>query len=79
MFIHEKLKSVVLFLKINKKESYVNTRVKKYKGLKQKSSSTLPPDLDSVTQAIKRFNLQIKMLLQSLNQNMAFSYFVQND
>ena len=32
-----------------KKESYVNTRVRLYKGLKQKSSLTLPPDPDTVT------------------------------
>ena len=36
------------------------------KGLKQKSSLTLPPDPDSVTQAIKRINLQVEMWLQSL-------------
>ena len=42
----------------NKKESYVNTKVKLYKGLKQKSILTLPPDPDCVTKAIKRVNLQ---------------------
>ena len=59
----------------DKKESYVNTRVKLCKGLKQKvfvSSLTLPPDPDSVTQAIKRVNFQIKISLQSLNQNITF-------
>ena len=36
------------------------------------SSLTLPPDPDSVTQAIKRVNFQIKISLQSLNQNITF-------
>ena len=62
----------------NKKESYVNTRVRLYKGLRQKSSLTLPPDPDSVTQAIKRINLQIKIWSQFLNQNMTFPSFEQN-
>ena len=39
---------------------------KLYKVLKQKSSLTLPPDPGSVTQAIKRFNLQIKILVAVL-------------
>ena len=60
------------------RKSYVNTRVKIYQGLKQKPSLTLPPDPDSVTQAIKRVNLQIKIWLQSLNQNMTFPSFEQN-
>ena len=45
------------------------------KGLKQKSSLTLPPDPDSVIQAIKSINLQIEMWLQSLNQNITFPSF----
>ena len=40
-----------------------------YKGLKQKSLLTLPPDPDSLTQTIKTVNLQIKIWLQSLEQN----------
>ena len=43
-----------------------------------KSSLTLPSDPGSVTQAIKRVNLQIKIWLQSLNQNITFSSFEQN-
>ena len=43
---------------------------KLYKVLKQKSSLTLPPDPGSVTQAIKRVNLQMKIWFQSFNQNM---------
>ena len=42
------------------------------------SSLTLPSDPGSVTQAIKRVNLQIKIWLQSLNQNITFSSFEQN-
>ena len=57
------------------KESYVNTRVRLYKSLKQKALLTLSPDPDSVTEAIKRVNLQIKIWLQSLNQNMTFPSF----
>ena len=49
------------------------------KVFKQKSSLTLPTDPGSVTQAIKRINLQMKIWLQSLNQNMTFSSFEQND
>ena len=56
----------------NEKKSYINTRVKIYKDLKQKSLLTLPPDSDSVTKAIKRVYLQIKRCLQSLKQNLTF-------
>lgn len=63
----------------NKKKSYVNTRDKLYKVFKQKPSLTLlPPDLNFRTQAIKKVNFQIKIWLQSLNQNMTFSSFEQN-
>ena len=62
----ERRKKVMSILELNKL----------CKGLKQKSSLTLPPDPDSVTQAIKRINLQIEMWLQSLNQNITFSSFV---
>ena len=62
------------FKEIDKKQSYVNTRIKLYEGLKQKSLLTLPPDPASV----KRVNLQIKTWLQSLNQNMTFPSFKQN-
>ena len=41
-------------------------------------SLTLPPDPGSVTQAIKRVNLQIKIWLQFLKHNMTFSSFEQN-
>ena len=51
---------------------------KLYKDLKQKSSLTLSPGPGSVTQAIKRVNLQIKIWLQSLNQNMTFPSFEEN-
>ena len=62
----------------NKKKSYVNTRDKLYKVFKQKPSLTLPPDLNFRTQAIEKVNFQIKIWLQSLNQNMTFSSFEQN-
>ena len=62
----------------NKKKSYVNTRDKLYKVLKQKPSLTLPPDLNFRTQAIEKVSFQIKIWLQSLNQNMTFSSFEQN-
>ena len=62
----------------SKKESYVNTRDKLYKVFKQQPSLTLSPDLDFVTQAIEKVNFQIKIWLQSLNQNMTFSSFEQN-
>ena len=39
---------------------------------------TLPPDPGSVTQAIKRVNLQIEIWLQSVNQNMTFTPSEQN-
>ena len=42
------------------------------------SSLTLPPDPDSVTQTIKRVNFQIKISLQSLNQNITFPSSEQN-
>ena len=60
------------------RKSYANTKVKIYKRLKQKSSLTFPPDPDSVIQAIKRVNLQIKIWLQSLKQNMTFPSSGQN-
>ena len=51
---------------------------KLYKDFKQKSSLPLLPGPGSVTQAIKRVNLQIKICLQYLNQNMTFPSFEQN-
>ena len=42
----------------NKKESYVETRVRLFKNLKKKSSIDLPADPDSMTQEIKRCQLQ---------------------
>ena len=42
------------------------------------SSLTLPSDPGSVTRTIKTVNLQIKIWLQSLNQNITFSSFEQN-
>ena len=50
----------------------INTRVKIYKGLKQKSLLTLPLDPDFITKAIKRVNIQIKIWLQPLKQNLTF-------
>ena len=61
----ERRKKVMSILELNKL----------CKGLKQKSSLTLPPDPDSVIQAIKSINLQIEMWLQSLNQNITFPSF----
>ena len=40
-------------------EDYVATRVRIYQSLKSKSSMSLPPDPDSVTQAIKRVHFQV--------------------
>ena len=40
-------------------ESYVETRILLYKEIKSKSSSSIPPDLDSVEQAIRRTNYQV--------------------
>ena len=39
---------------------------------------TLPPDPGSVRKTIKRVNLQMKIWLQSLNQNMTFPFSEQN-
>ena len=49
----------------NKKGSYANIRVKICKALNRKSSLTLPPGPDYVTQAVKRVNIQTKILFQS--------------
>ena len=51
--------------KENKKGSYANIRVKLCKALNRKSSLTLPPGPDYVTQAVKRVNIQTKILFQS--------------
>ena len=56
----------------SKQNSYINTKDKLYKGLKQKFSLTLPSDADSVTQSIKIVNLQITIWLQLLNRNLTF-------
>ncbi len=45
-------------------ESLVQTRIRLYKGLKTKSSEALPPDPDSLTQAIIRVHLQSYYWLQ---------------
>ena len=41
-------------------ETYIETRIRLYKSLKQKSSLSIPPDPDSVVQAIKRVHYQTK-------------------
>ena len=50
----------------NRKETYVETRVRLYKGLKNKSSLNLPADPDSMTQEIKRCHLQAYVWLRCL-------------
>ena len=62
-------------MEIRKKVMSILELNKLCKGLKQKSSLTLPPDPDSVIQAIKSINLQIETWLQSLNQNITFPSF----
>ena len=62
-------------MEIRKKVMSILELNKLCKGLKQKSSLTLPPDPDSVIQATKSINLQIEMWLQSLNQNITFPSF----
>ena len=57
-------KSVMEFIQLlcysgKKDESYVDTRVRLYKNMKVKSSSTLPPDLKSLNQHIRRVNFQL--------------------
>ena len=42
-----------------KKETYLETRVRLYKTRKIKSSTSLPPDPDSIVQAIMRVHLQV--------------------
>ena len=56
----------------------INTRVKIYKVLIQMPLLTLPPSPDSVTKAINRVNLQIKIWLQSLKQNLTLPSCEQN-
>ena len=40
-------------------ESYVDTRVRLYKAMKTKSSQSLPPDPDSIHQAVRRVHYQV--------------------
>ena len=40
-------------------ETNVETRIRMYKNLTVKSSSSMPPDLHSVEEAIKRVNYQV--------------------
>lgn len=47
-------------------ESYVDTRVRLYKKMKQKSSASLPPDPASLKQAILRAHLQAHIWKQCL-------------
>ena len=49
---------------------YIETRIRIYKGLKTKSSLSLPPDPDSVVQMIKRAHLQTHTWLRSTEMNM---------
>ncbi len=48
----------------SKDEGYINTRVHLYQQQKEKSSMALPPDPDSLLQALKRSQLQTKIWLQ---------------
>lgn len=49
--VKEFIRTVVYSGKVG--ESYVRTRVRLYKEMKSKSSSSIPPDPDSVEQAIR--------------------------
>ena len=42
----------------NKRESYLQTRMRLYQQQKEKSSMSLPPDPDSLLQALKRAQMQ---------------------
>eukprot|EP00794_Sanderia_malayensis_P002543 gene2543-biopygen2087 len=51
------------------KESYVQTRIRLYQRLKTKPSTAIPADPKSLSEDIKRANLQSYVLLRSLNAN----------
>eukprot|EP00794_Sanderia_malayensis_P017904 gene17904-19682_t len=53
------------------KESYLQTRIRLYQRLKTKSSAAIPPDPKSLSEDIKRANLQSYVWLRSLNANFA--------
>ena len=55
--VKEFIRTVVYSGKVD--ETYVETRIRLYKEMKSKSSSSIPPDPDSVEQAIKRANYQV--------------------
>ncbi|XP_065053639.1 uncharacterized protein LOC135682604 [Rhopilema esculentum] len=55
--VKEFIRTVVYSGKVG--ESYVETRIQLYKEMKSKSSSSIPPDPDSVKQAIRRANYQV--------------------
>ena len=52
-----------------KNESYVDSRVRIYQNLKRKTSMAIPPDPDSVVNAIKRAHLQTFTWLSCCHQN----------
>eukprot|EP00794_Sanderia_malayensis_P001365 gene1365-biopygen1116 len=62
----QKLKEFVcaVIYKGSKDEGYIDTRVRLYQQQKEKSSMALPPDPDSLLQALKRSQLQTKIWLQ---------------
>ena len=60
----DSLEDVKQFIQMNvysgkENETYVQTRIRLYQKLKEKTSLSIPPDPDSVEQAIRRCHLQV--------------------
>ena len=52
------------------KENYIQTRIRLYKSSTPKSTTMIPPDPDSLLQAIKRVHYQVFIWLRSHEENM---------
>ncbi len=60
----QSIKDVIVFVQTamysgRKDESYVDTNFRLYKAMKMKSSKLLPPDPDSMQQAVRRVYYQV--------------------
>eukprot|EP00794_Sanderia_malayensis_P021307 gene21307-biopygen16343 len=73
----QSIKDVMVFVQTvmysgRKDESYVDTRVRLYKAMKTKSSQSLPPDPDSMQQAVRRVHYQVYHWLRFAEKSVLF-------
>ena len=73
----QSIKDIMVFVQTvmysgRRDESYVDTRVRLYKAMKTKSSQSLPPDPDSIHQAVRRVHYQVYYWLRFAEKSIQY-------